>query len=48
MTVPNYQVIIDLLANVMLVAFPIALIFMICQKIIGVFISFVFNKEVTF
>lgn len=44
----NYQVVIDLVTNMMLVAFPIALIFMICQKLIGIFVSFVFGKEVTF
>lgn len=44
----NYQIIVDMLANVMIVAFPIALIFMICQKLIGLFVSFVFGKEITF
>ncbi len=44
----NYQVVIDLVTNMMLVAFPIALIFMICQKTIGIFVSFVFGKEITF
>lgn len=44
----NYQAVIDLVTNMMLVAFPIALIFMICQKIIGMFVSFVFGKEITF
>lgn len=44
----NYQTVIDLVTNMMLVAFPIALIFMICQKIIGMFVSFVFGKEITF
>lgn len=44
----DYQVIIDMLSGVMLVSFPIALIFMICQKLISIFTSFVFGKEVTF
>lgn len=44
----NYQIVIDLVTNMMLVAFPIALIFMICQKVVAIFISFVFGKEVTF
>lgn len=44
----NYQAVIDLVTNMMLVAFPIALIFMICQKFIGMFVSFVFGKEITF
>lgn len=44
----NYQIIVDLLANIMLVAFPIALVFMIAQKLTGIVISFIFGKEVTF
>ena len=46
--VPNYQVVVDLASNIMLISFPIALIFMIVQKVTGIFISFVFGKEVTF
>lgn len=44
----NYQIVIDLVSNMMMVAFPIALIFMIVQKVIGIFVSFVFGKEITF
>lgn len=44
----NYQCVVDLVCNMMTVAFPIALIFMICQKLIGIFVSFVFGKEVNF
>lgn len=44
----NYQIVIDLACNMMMIAFPIALIFMIVQKVCGIFISFVFGKEVTF
>lgn len=44
----NYQIVVNLVTNIMLVSFPIALIFMICQKLIGIFISFVFGKEITF
>ena len=44
----DYQIVVDLVTNIMLVAFPIALIFMICQKITGIFISFVFGKEINF
>ena len=44
----NYQVVIDLVSNMMLIAFPIALVFMIIQKVIGIFVSFVFGKEITF
>lgn len=45
---PNYQCVIDLVINIMTVSFPIAMIFMICQKIVGIFVSFVFGKEVDF
>lgn len=44
----NYQIVIDLVSNMMLIAFPIALIFMIVQKVIGIFVSFVFGKEISF
>lgn len=44
----NYQIVIDLVSNMMLIAFPIALIFMIVQKVIGIFVSFVFGKEINF
>lgn len=44
----DYQVIVNMLVNVMTITFPIALIFMICQKLIGIFVSFVFGKEVNF
>lgn len=44
----NYQCVIDLITNMMTITFPIALIFMICQKLIGIFVSFVFGKEVDF
>lgn len=44
----NYQCVVDLATNIMLLSFPIALIFMICQKLCGIFISFVFGKEVNF
>ncbi len=46
--VEMYQPVVDLVVNVLYVAFPIALIFMIVQKCIGIFISFVFGKEITF
>lgn len=44
----DYQVIVNTISSLMLVAFPIALIFMIVQKLIGIFVSFVFGKDVTF
>jgi hypothetical protein len=42
----DYSIIVNMLSNVMIVAFPIALIFMIVGKITNIFISFVFGKEV--
>lgn len=44
----NYQIVIEMLVNIMTITFPIALIFMICQKLIGIFVSFVFGKEINF
>lgn len=44
----NYQCVIDLLINCMALSFPIALIFMIVQKVVGIFVSFVFGKEINF
>lgn len=44
----DYQVIINMLVNVMTIAFPIALIFMICQKLISIVVGFIFGKEVKF
>ena len=44
----NYQTVVEVMVNIMTVAFPIALIFMICQKLTGIFISFVMGKEVNF
>lgn len=38
---PNYQVIVDLIANMGMVVFPIALVFIICEKCIGAFLDFV-------
>ena len=44
----DYQIIVNSVANIMLVSFPIALIFMITQKIIGTFTGVVFGKDITF
>lgn len=44
----NYQIVVEMMVNIMTVAFPIALIFMICQKVTGMFISFVMGKDVSF
>lgn len=43
-----YQPVINLLVEIVAIAFPIALVFMIAQKLIGIFVSFVFGKEITF
>lgn len=44
----NYQIVVQMLVNIMTVSFPIALIFMIAQKLTGIVISFIFGKEITF
>lgn len=37
----DYQVIIDMIANIGIIVFPIALIFVICGKLVQTFLSFV-------
>ena len=44
----DYQSVVNLAVNCLLYAFPFALIFMIAQKLLFLFISFVFGKEVNF
>lgn len=44
----NYQIVINLVSQMMLIAFPIALVFMITQKVAGIFISGVFGKDISF
>lgn len=42
----NYQIIVDMFANIGIVAFPVALLFVICDKIVNLFLSFVGNRRV--
>ena len=44
----DYTIIAKTICELMAIAFPIALLFMIIQKLIGIFVSFVFGKEVNF
>ena len=44
----NYQIVIETVSTIFLVSFPIALIFMIVQKLVQIFTNFVFGKEVKF
>ena len=44
----DYQSIIDTAGNIMLISFPIALVFYISRTIVGIFLDFVFGKEVSF
>lgn len=44
----NYQIVVDLACNVMFVSFPIALVFMITQKIVATFTGVVFGKDIHF
>lgn len=43
----NYQVVVDLITNMMAVSFPVYLVFMICEKVSRLFINFIRgDKEV--
>lgn len=42
----DYQIIVDMIANIGIIVFPIALIFCICDKAIDMFLSFVGNRRV--
>lgn len=42
----DYQIIVDLIANIGILVFPIALIFAICDRLIGLFLNFVSGKRV--
>ena len=45
---PDYQIVVNLVCYIMAISFPIALVFMICQKIIGTFMGVVFGKNISF
>lgn len=45
---PDYQVVVNLVCYIMAISFPIALVFMIVQKIIGTFMGVVFGKNISF
>lgn len=42
----NYQVIIDSIASIMLVACPIGIALLVSEKLINIFYSFLFGKRV--
>ncbi len=42
----DYQNVVNLIANMGLLVFPIALIFCICEKLIDIFLNFVSGKRV--
>lgn len=42
----DYQIIINLITNIGIIVFPIALIFCIAEKLIDIFINFVSGKRV--
>lgn len=44
----DYQIVVNLVCFIMAISFPIALIFMIIQKIIGSFIGVCFGKNISF
>lgn len=45
---PNYQIIVDSVASMLLVGFPIILILDIAKKLINIFLCFVTGKRVDF
>lgn len=44
----DYQVVVNLATYCLAISFPIALIFMISQKIIGTFVGVCFGKDISF
>ena len=44
----DYQVVVNLVVYILAISFPIALIFMISQKVIGSFVRVAFGKDITF
>lgn len=44
----NYQVCVDLASYCLAISFPIALVFIICQKIIGSVLGVMFGKDISF
>ena len=47
MILPDYQVVVDLFTSITIISFPIGLIILIAEKIVSIFLKFVFGKEVT-
>lgn len=45
---PDYQIVVNLCVYIMAIAFPIALVFMISQKIVATFVGVVFGKDIHF
>ena len=45
---PDYQIVVNLWVYIMAIAFPIALVFMISQKIVASFVGVVFGKDIHF
>lgn len=41
----NYQIIINLIASMGIIVFPIALIFLICEKVSNIFLDFVAGRR---
>lgn len=42
----NYQIIVDMIANMGIIVFPIALILCLCDKFVDFFLSFVSGRRV--
>ena len=44
----DYQIVVNTTCNILAVSFPIAFVFIICQKIISSFLGVVFGKDINF
>lgn len=44
----DYQIVVNMTCNILAISFPIALVFIICQKIIASFLGVVFGKDISF
>ena len=42
----NYQIIVDMIANIGIIVFPIAIIFCLTEKITDIFLGFISGKRV--
>ncbi len=48
MSLPDYQIFIDVFSSCFIIAFPIALTILLTQKLADVFLDFVFGTKIKF